>query len=1374
MALSWQTPAGNLGTIPEDIFYSQILAASSTAYANPAQVTSTSSINNRIICDTTVDAVPGRVVIFFGTTFGGIQENTAYFVLSKISDTEFTISAEPDNPNPVVVSNATGVMTAVFYPRVYYRLQSGNPPSGVQISLSGIISGTPQAIAQVQGVPTAVSQDVVSRFAIRAYTLVEGTNTVQEIADRTFTLTVTGNDVPVFLTPAGTVGSFYDGDVISVQIQYQESDPNETAVVRLVSGQLPLGTTISETGLISGVIRPFPNEDEPVGYDLTPNSTVPYDFISSAISKNYQFTLEVTDGKSNSLRTFRIFVYNRADLRGDDTFISADNSFVTADQGAERAPFLLNATPSNIGTIRGDNYFSYRFIGQDYDTELVEYSISVNEGFGLPPGLTLDPYSGWYYGYVPDVGTTETTYSFFVTVRARSVLVTATEAGTNLITCDSTNRPDFYVGTSIVFEGTSFGGITPGETYYVAEIVDDTHFRMSVNSNGVPVFAVTDDTGSMFCVPNDIPQSQQYPFTLSVTGGLDREVDWLTDTDLGSISNGETSLLQIEAVNRGGLPLFYQLTSGDFNELPQGLRLLPTGEIAGRVTFNTFSIDQGATTFDKNTFFGLDETTFDSTYLFSVNAYAEDDEILLYKVSAVRIVNPGRLYTSAPSLVFDAPVGATAVRATASVTVLDGRITAVDVTNPGAEYTSVPGFTLTGVGFDAELEVIMEVTGFRRVVSQNKSFSLRVSRNYNRPYHNLYIIAQPPQNDRNLLNDLFANQDIFNNDYIYRPTDPNFGISKDIKYVHALGLAPETIDTFIDAMQLNHYWKNLILGEIKTAQATDSEGNVIYEVVYSQIVDDLVNNDNQSVGKAVSLPYTIIDPKDGSTALNTVYPNSLANMRQQMEEYVGRTAVSLPLWMTSKQENGRILGFTPAWVLCYTQPGRSKQVAYYINRNFGQRLNLVDFQTDRYVLDSLLLKNWDAATQQWTPTPSLTTFDRINTSGFTDLGIVQSATELAFADVQFRQIDYINSLGGLDGPTWLRQPGQVPPINTQVTIYDGALIVFAKQEDFTTYTIDDAFYNNLEPFDNVEFDSASEILTSGSYDFGPLIPRGSRTFCTNTAAGTNWITCESTLGWVVGRKVWFTGSTFGNIEDRTGSGYTLPYYLKNIRSINCVASDALTDRLTLDSTSLLSVNDEIWLSSSIGGLDAVDGSGQAIAYYVTDIPSATQIQVSTSIGGLPIPLENETKTVSVYLTQFSVSEDADLSTTFELSDASGVMVANNGYLRMGIYRVNVLPGDFIFLTLEVETILADFVTVQQGRKYGPGSLLYFPQEPVENLTQINWAPLLAATQVVSTETTFDENSLQFVEPVDDFDPAIAQDLDEYDKYLVFPQQNILI
>ena len=129
----------------------------------------------------------------------------------------------------------------------------------------------------------------------------------------------------------------------------------------------------------------------------------------------------------------------------------------------------------------------------------------------------------------------------------------------------------------------------------------------------------------------------------------------------------------------------------------------------------------------------------------------------------------------------------------------------------------------------------------------------------------------------------------------------------------------------------------------------------------------------------MTLPYAIIDPADGSTLITSVYPNSLVNMRNQVIDVVGQISTKLPLWMTSKQTNGRVLGFTPAWVIAYTKPGKSGQLAYNIRTEFASKLNLIDFEIDRYELDHLLSIHWDPIADSthgaWEPPAAATTFD---------------------------------------------------------------------------------------------------------------------------------------------------------------------------------------------------------------------------------------------------------------------------------------------------------------------------------------------------------------------------------------------------------------
>ena len=744
---------------------------------------------------------------------------------------QLTLSAyDPANPNA---------------DNVYYLMLAGELPAGIQCSPTGLISGIPQAIASLQGVPAPVSRAVTSTFAIRAFTerIVNGVEVIDRLADRTFSLTITGQDSPTFVTPAGNVGTFYDGSPIDpIQITISDNDPADTVVVSVAAGTLPPGLSISAQGLITGYIIPVNPITVNGGWDRTEPNVVawdqyPFDFVINSPNTNYQFTLEVTDGKSSDLRTYEIYVYSRSTLQASTTNIDADDTFVDASQTPDYPPFLVNAEPSDLGRVRAGNFWAYQFQGLNFGGYIIEYLEYPGAGLQLPPGTFLDPFTGWLYGYLPDLGAIEITYDFAI-----------------------------YL----------------------------------IDTNDAQI------------------KSDPYYFTITLVGQVETEVIWLTDSDLGNIINGSPSLLRVRAENIGGRVLQYRLRQGAipptdyvpgvYNKLPQGLALLSEGDIAGRVSFNTFALDLGTTTFDKLLRTTLikspQETTFDTQYTFTVNAYSLDELISVYK-----------------------------------------------------------------------------------------TFTVKVLRVYNEPYENLYIKAMPPFQARALISSLVENSDVFSVDVVFRPQDPNFGVARSVIYNHCFGLTSSTYETYISSLVENHYWKNLVLGEIKTAQAIDpATGNVIYEVVYSAIQDNLVNNFGISVSKQVTLPYPI--NAGDSTEISTVYPNSLDNMRNQVIDVVGQISNLLPLWMLSKQKDGRVLGFTPAWVISYCNPGTSGQVAYNIRTQFGQQLNLVDFEVDRYELDRLLSINWDpiadSSSGAWVPPAAETTFDLVlhyEVTAFVNAGI---------------------------------------------------------------------------------------------------------------------------------------------------------------------------------------------------------------------------------------------------------------------------------------------------------------------------------------------------------------------------------------------------
>ena len=122
---------------------------------------------------------------------------------------------------------------------VSYSLIAGRLPEGVQVSSAGIVEGVPLAYTRVKGVPTEVAENVTSTFAVRATSTVDG-----QINDRTFSLTVTGQDIPQFTTAAGSLGTFFDSDVINLTIGFSRF--RIQVILLLLSsvdnGELPPGT----------------------------------------------------------------------------------------------------------------------------------------------------------------------------------------------------------------------------------------------------------------------------------------------------------------------------------------------------------------------------------------------------------------------------------------------------------------------------------------------------------------------------------------------------------------------------------------------------------------------------------------------------------------------------------------------------------------------------------------------------------------------------------------------------------------------------------------------------------------------------------------------------------------------------------------------------------------------------------------------------------------------------------------------------------------------------------------------------------------------------------------------------------------------------
>jgi hypothetical protein len=268
---------------------------------------------------------------------------------------------------------------------------------------------------------------------------------------------------PNWNTTAGSLGTFPATIAMLTQLSASAVAPATSITYILLSGSLPPGISISNSGLISG----------------TP-TLVTSDTTSI-------FTIRATDNLSNIRdRTFSIKISGVA----IPEFTTPEGSILnTLDSVWIELPIGYN-NPDNTNAV----------------------IVELQEG-SLPPGLEIND-AGLIRGYAnpPMVN---------ITLNEVQTNATLTAITSNLITCTSTN--DFIIGRPVTFTDTAFGDIVEDTTYYIKTVNSATTFTISATQNG-PVFALSDGTGSMNVTLSAIsvgqPTIRTYSFILRLLSNL--------------------------------------------------------------------------------------------------------------------------------------------------------------------------------------------------------------------------------------------------------------------------------------------------------------------------------------------------------------------------------------------------------------------------------------------------------------------------------------------------------------------------------------------------------------------------------------------------------------------------------------------------------------------------------------------------------------------------------------------------------------------------------------------------------------------------------------------------------------------------------------
>jgi len=305
-----------------------------------------------------------------------------------------------------------------------------------------------------------VPRDTEYKFVIRGTKLI--INNPSETEDRTFTVNVQGPDVPLWITPEGSlpIGAnaqlfILDSSYVDFQLQTIDSDLSTGSTLKYYipndGGELPPGITLSEDGKLSGIVDPILALDinSSTGfYDSNNYSVYPFDFgnigaypassyyfdveqnyaffnqnnkIKSPrkLNRYYEFKVNVTDGDTITTRLFQIFVIGDDFLRADNTIMQVGSGIFTSDGTYLREPRWL--TPRDIGYKRANNYVTIFLDLYDPNTlpgtisYILEHKNDDDTDSKLPEGMTLDVKTGEIAGRVPYQPTVTKEYKFTVT-----------------------------------------------------------------------------------------------------------------------------------------------------------------------------------------------------------------------------------------------------------------------------------------------------------------------------------------------------------------------------------------------------------------------------------------------------------------------------------------------------------------------------------------------------------------------------------------------------------------------------------------------------------------------------------------------------------------------------------------------------------------------------------------------------------------------------------------------------------------------------------------------------------------------------------------------------------------------------------------------
>ena len=800
-------------------------------------------------------------------------------------------------------------------------------------------------------------------------------------AAREFTLTILQDssylptNEPVWDTPTGIIAEVVAGAVdnnnnpIPVSIQLLAHDLGNgpeplTYNLQITDGDgssfgpfglLPTGLTLdSTTGIISGVIPVDAVATE------TPFSFAVYLSDGANVVSNY-FTILVTgsaayvppiwDAPFGNLGTYNlndpvaiqlhahdvngsniVFIYQMGQLPNGITFhqdgsitgtvmsntdtlyvftvLASNGELVTpmtfTIQGIKTNQAPVWSTTADLGSFNEGQFINIHLGANDQDGDLLEFYSS-----DLPSNLYIT--DSYLRGTLPAVDS-NTVLSFTITVS--DILSNTPDTALTTDKLFTLTVIDGALNTNLPPVWMTQEGLLPpgssGQQYITSVIATDPEgaavFYQIVDGSLPPQISLDPFTGTLSGTIDQISQDTGFDFVISASDGvnvvtrafsisvssiqLSLPPVWITGSDLGSVVDGTVVRIMVVANDPQGYAILYSLINGT---LPPGLLFnIETGEIAG---VPSILVPQ-------------------FTYQFTIRAtdIVGNSTDQQFSITVVKVANAVPVWDTPSGQLSDAS-GKTEFHTDDYVSI---QLVAHD-----PDSSPLPLSYSIGVGYSLPAGLTMStgglITGFIGTVltAENFGFIINVSDGQDVTPREFIITLNPAPSYTGTTTDLYVPIDAgFNKilrqwnsstlipDNMLFISDSIYGRQQDFNIFVAGNLHLTDKNELQDVLGIHHRRFGGTMGIPTYAKGNDKYGNPLYEVIY----------------------IPIIDPEKGSD-FNIATQNSLTyvsenfdNIRTEIKA-IGNNEV-LPSWMTAPQTTaGSILGYTPAIVLAYVQPG---------------------------------------------------------------------------------------------------------------------------------------------------------------------------------------------------------------------------------------------------------------------------------------------------------------------------------------------------------------------------------------------------------------------------------------------------------------------